>query len=132
MKAGLLAGERGAAFFKRACELGEIDGCYRPERVGCESGIAEACLKLASIYESSDKERAAGFHARACLLGQSDACARGASALEMLCSDGDGRACERLGRLYADGRALGKDFSRAASLLGKACKLGVRTACARP
>lgn len=81
----------------------------------CNANHAEACTKLANIYEmgnivTKDYKKAIDLYDKAC-------------------KQGDARGCWYLANMYENGRGVDIDISKALGLYNKACKNNISTAC---
>jgi TPR repeat protein len=136
-----------------ACQGGEKAACARmvPElERACTGGDASACGYLAWLYANpkalGDPAKAAGYAGKACAAGDQPSCvehawatlrgegvpkdeAKGAAALDALCTAGHFPACTRLGVALA-GKQTARDLARAKVLLARACTGGEQDACA--
>ena len=122
-----------AKFLGRACRGGNIRGCYMLTRLnkeakkgheerafrfarktlidGCKSGNPKACFYAATV------ERRLKHYTEA------------ASLYERGCNLKDGRSCSTLGYLYASGKGVAKEPSRAIGLFRKGCGLKDPSGC---
>ena len=118
----------------------------------CEAGDVAACVNLAVAYDKgsaveTDKAQAASLYARACELGEPFSCTRAAAmydgdgempggpdrsgALRRLsvplyqkaCDQERASACVNLAEMYASGRGIERDSTRALELRARACSL---------
>jgi len=84
--------------------------------------LAYEFVKLSAILEESAAPRAALRRAQpAGFAAQTD--------LRRACDAGDGKACDYLGWMHANGQGAVKDEAKAIALFGQACDLGVGRAC---
>lgn len=128
--------EQAAAYYSRACELGNADGCtlvgmlYRDGEIfeqdevrarqlfdgSCQQGSMLACKELGILYMTGRG-------------GETDFDAAFA-VIERACTGGEQNGCMLLGFLYENGLGVSAvDFARARSLYEGACNNGIARAC---
>ncbi|MEZ4469998.1 MAG: hypothetical protein R3F60_04165 [bacterium] len=124
-------GQPGLAFFARACEAGEADGC---QEAAIETATADPAQARTFAQKACDGGRAAGCGALGGLLvrglgGPRDPAAA-APLLERACAGKDGPACANLAVMYRRGDGVPADPARAERYRVQACEAGVQAACA--
>ena len=125
------------------CPLGDASDC----QTQCGLGSGASCNSLGWMYEhgvgvSTQLDAAIEAYENACGLQDARGClnlarrlseqslpARAASLLQHACDWENSLACARLARQYAFGIGLPQHCDRAASLMQRACRLGLPTAC---
>jgi len=114
----------------------------------CDSGLAEGCDALGSVYQSEGKDpaRAAALYRQACEAGKGEGCrdlgllheagigvtkdpVQAARLYEEACTARDGTGCLDFGILLENGTGLDKDPSRAALFYQNACSLQAWLGC---
>lgn len=122
--------ERAVSWYRKACELGDEEGCAarkrleadatRPARRGeleraCHGGDARQCWELAHLWLRGD-----------------DAARdppKGVAYLERACTGGFGTACQNLATRYKHGVGVEKDAPRALEFMRRGCDLGSGVSC---
>jgi len=128
--------KRAADIYKQACDHGEPDACDRLAKMytegrgitqnadeaiaihkkGCDTGRPSSCNALGMLYEQGaegikkDEMQAAVFYRKAC---------------DMYFP----AACKQLADLYAEGRGVGRDVKKAASIYEQACRFSGGSSC---
>lgn len=116
-----------AAFFTRACDLGNAGGCMRLAfHYGTGLGVTKNDAKsyeLASHACSCGDDLGCSAEADLLRLGLGVAknTARAFTILETLCAEDVGASCVHLGRMYALGEHGAPDLAKARSLYADAC-----------
>ncbi|TNE88946.1 MAG: sel1 repeat family protein [Deltaproteobacteria bacterium] len=127
--------DRGATYFKRACEKKNQRACYELGRLAWDG-----------IGTLRDKQRAAALFEGACEGNVVVACKRSADLLlagefvkgdpekastyfQKACDFGDLSACDSLGELYRAGKGVERSPEKAVELFDRACKRGEASGC---
>jgi uncharacterized protein len=97
--------EQATALYKRACELGDANGCFKLGALARRSGSGSGGNILPERVE---------------LVMRS---------FEKACDGGVGAGCEAAGTLLSDGRTMSRDLPRAASFFENACNGGMPQGC---
>jgi TPR repeat protein len=150
-------GPAARALYLRGCDLGEPRTCdmlagadEASQRKACDLGGAESCSLLAfkkgvAIEHGGKPEEMEGvlkLLRRGCSRGSTRGCnVLGRVSKEAIdaCDQGDARACQQAGFVHAMGTSMPKDNgpsyaadpAKARAAFAKACKGGVKAACAR-
>jgi TPR repeat protein len=131
--------------FRLPCDDTDVVGCTN----GCNDGVREDCVTLASMYMkgavvSVDRERALKMFRAACTEGSARGCMRLGDAYHEgilndpaeetrlyrdACEAGANQGCVAAGRAYLAGRGVGADAVFAASLFKRVCDKGNAPAC---
>lgn len=128
--------EKAIKFVKKACDGGDVDGCYGlgllyNEGVGtikqdyvkakeyfvkaCDGGENKGCLKLGLLYYNKQGTKQDYIKAREYFV--------------KACDGGNNDSCFNLGGLYYNGQSVRQDKKQAKEYFGKACDLGHQKGC---
>jgi len=120
-------------------------------RLGCDSGVGQACFQLAVNYAfgkgvTPDEEKAAQILQRGCAIGDAGSCTdlgyyyeigRGVTRSDVnaadyyrrACDAGNALGCNNLGYRYQTGKGVAQDEAGAADLYRQACDAGSGLGC---
>jgi len=127
--------EEARALFEKACDGGEITGCYNLgslyqngqgvsqdyaqartlDQKACDGGQMSGCNNLGQLYQYGQGVSQDYAHAR--MLYQKG------------CNGGEMSSCNNLGLLYQNGQGVSQDYAQARTLYQKACDGGEMSGC---
>lgn len=144
--------------FYKACILGDNVGCYALNEINaplkaessfinkqeCSFGDKDACFAMFEYYInefSLDSFKANWYLSKACRLGKIEACELESKRIKPFIKDrrelltqacfyNDARACYELGNIYLYAKGVTRNIAYAKDMMKKACKLGLKNACA--
>ncbi len=124
------AGARIAATYRRACTLGQPDGCVETARLRLGAGESREAASLLEPLCRRGHARACRFLAHALTTGGTGPQPPGvASALGSACKGNLAEACVELGLLMIDGSGVPADPAGAGRLFDSACQAGNLRGC---
>ena len=103
--------EQGKAFYDNK----EYDKAFEPLKKACDGGDMDGCYNLGTIYANGN--------------GVEKNVKKAMDLYKKVCDGGEMRGCYNLGVMYAKGSGVEKDFGKAAELFKKACYGGDMNGC---